>query len=111
MIISDPKKIGSLYNEIPLLLKIRNSFKVDSAWQQVGMFENTRVHCEWRGLHLEVDETRYEFGTGWELEAETDDDPQQVKALIETDLLQSNGIPCADSQRSKFANFLNRSIA
>ena len=43
-----------------------------SALVPLGGFRNVRHVYRWRGQYtLELDETRYDFGTAYELEAET----------------------------------------
>ncbi len=37
----------------------------------MGGFRNVRTEYSWQGLLLELDETRYEWGTLYELECET----------------------------------------
>lgn len=37
----------------------------------LGGFDNTRQEVSWQGFTLELDETKYPWGTLYELEAET----------------------------------------
>ncbi|XP_031280778.1 triphosphate tunnel metalloenzyme 3-like isoform X2 [Pistacia vera] len=72
-------------------------------WVCLGGFENVREVYEWRGLKLVVDETRYEFGTRYEVECENED-PEKVKRLLK-EFLNENGIKYDYSEKSKFAIF------
>ncbi|KAI6682334.1 hypothetical protein NL676_036215 [Syzygium grande] len=77
-----------------------------SGWGEfvgLGGFGNVRDVYEWKGLTLEVDETKYEFGTCYEIECESSD-PQAVKKVIE-EFLKDNGIEYKYSEASKFATF------
>ncbi|KAG6500607.1 triphosphate tunnel metalloenzyme 3-like [Zingiber officinale] len=70
----------------------------------LGGFRNVRAVYAWKeGLTLELDETQYVFGTGYELECETTD-PEKAKELLES-FLKENGIPYSYSEASKFAVF------
>ncbi|XP_074578525.1 triphosphate tunnel metalloenzyme 3 [Curcuma longa] len=70
----------------------------------LGGFRNVRAVYAWKeGLTLELDETRYDFGTSYEVECETTD-PEKAKELLES-FLKENGIPYSYSEASKFAVF------
>ncbi|CAI9113933.1 OLC1v1037494C1 [Oldenlandia corymbosa var. corymbosa] len=71
----------------------------------LGGFRNVRAVYEWNGLKLELDETRYDFGTCYEIECETSE-PERVKILLE-ELLNCNGILYSYSKANKFATFLS----
>lgn len=69
----------------------------------LGGFENLREVYEWKGLKLEVDETKYSFGTSYEVECESAD-PEGVKRVLE-EFLNENGIDYKYSEMTKFAVF------
>ncbi|XP_027333054.1 triphosphate tunel metalloenzyme 3 isoform X3 [Abrus precatorius] len=69
----------------------------------LGGFGNVRSVYEWKGLKLEVDETKFDSGTLYEIECESAD-PEGAKRLLE-DLLKENGIDYSYSTASKFAIF------
>ncbi|KAJ3301106.1 hypothetical protein HDV03_001336 [Kappamyces sp. JEL0829] len=73
-----------------------------------AQFSNTRTVYEWQGLELEVDETKYAFGTAYEIEIESTE-PEQAKKLVE-ELLTAHGIAYGFSKRSKFGNLKAGSI-
>ncbi|KAJ6363298.1 hypothetical protein OIU78_003470 [Salix suchowensis] len=66
-------------------------------------FENVREVYDWRGLKLEVDESKFSFGVCYEVECENDD-PERVKRELEG-FLKENGIDYKYSEMSKFAIF------
>ncbi|CAD6246168.1 unnamed protein product [Miscanthus lutarioriparius] len=74
----------------------------------LGGFSNTRavyeLEDEGGGLVLELDETRFDFGTSYELECETAE-PDRVKEVLER-LLTVAGVPYEYSRTNKFACFL-----
>lgn len=74
----------------------------------LGGFENTRQEISWQGYTLELDETKYPWGTLYELEAETDK-PEALRSQLEA-LLQQQGVPYSYSTTSKFANFVNKTL-
>ncbi|XP_010467163.1 PREDICTED: triphosphate tunel metalloenzyme 3-like [Camelina sativa] len=69
----------------------------------LGGFENVRNVYEWRGVKLEVDETKYAFGKCFEIECETEE-PERVKTMIE-EFLTENKIEFSNSDMTKFAVF------
>lgn len=71
----------------------------------LGGFRNVRAVYEWDGLKLELDETRYDFGTCYEVECETLE-PERTKNLLE-ELLKSNGVEYSYSKANKFAIFVS----
>jgi hypothetical protein len=76
-----------------------------------GGFGNTRAVYEYEleddggGLVLELDETRFDFGTRYELECETAE-PDRVKEVLER-LLTVAGVPYEYCGNSKFACFMS----
>ncbi|KAF8054827.1 TTM3 [Scenedesmus sp. PABB004] len=79
-----------------------------TALVSLGGFENTRQEVAWEGFTLELDATRYEWGTLYELEAETDK-PEALRARLEA-LLQEQDVAYSYSSTSKFANFIQRTL-
>lgn len=74
----------------------------------MGGFNNTRQEVSWKGFTLELDETKYPWGTLYELEAETDK-PEALRSQLEA-MLQQQDIPYSYSKTSKFANFVNKTL-
>lgn len=74
----------------------------------LGGFRNTRNEFSWNGLLLELDETKYEWGTVYELECETPE-PEKVRDKLEA-LLTQNGVQFTYSTTTKFANFRNKTL-
>lgn len=85
--------------------RVKEEFGVENEMGLVclGGFENVREVYDWKGLKLEVDETKYEFGISYEVECESED-PEGVKRLLE-EYLNENGIEYEYSEKSKFAVF------
>lgn len=95
-----PEKLGSLDSRI--LKRCKDEFGVKD-FVGLGGFANVRDVFDWKGLKLEVDETKYNFGTCYEIECETSD-PEGAKNLLE-EFLKENGIEYNYSEASKFAVF------
>lgn len=74
----------------------------------LGGFANTRQELRWESLLLELDETRFEWGTVYELECETDQ-LEVVKPRLEA-ALRGAGIAFRDGTVTKFANFVNKTL-
>lgn len=102
--VEDPDTILSLGGPVPELVRREGT----SSLRSLGSFENVRHEVRWRGGLLEVDETRYEHGTLYEVECETDN-PEGVKGLLEEDL-RGAGVSFSDGVTSKFANFVNKTL-
>ncbi|XP_030473111.1 triphosphate tunnel metalloenzyme 3 [Syzygium oleosum] len=98
--VADPGRMGSVGSRV--LRRCREEFGVGE-FVGLGGFGNVRDVYEWKGLTLEVDETKYEFGTCYEIECESSD-PEAVKKVIE-EFLKDNGIEYKYSEVSKFATF------
>ncbi|KAK2631039.1 hypothetical protein EUGRSUZ_L03509 [Eucalyptus grandis] len=98
--VADPGKMGSMGSRV--LRRCREEFGVGE-FVGLGGFGNVRDVYEWKGLTLEVDETKYEFGTCYEIECESSD-PEAVKKVIE-EFLKENGVEYKYSEASKFAIF------
>ncbi|KAJ8768193.1 hypothetical protein K2173_021133 [Erythroxylum novogranatense] len=101
--VGDPSKLGSIGSRI--VGRCRDEFGVvgDMGFVGLGGFENVREVYDWKGLNLEVDETKYGFGVCYEVECETAD-PEGVKKELEG-FLKENGIDYKYSEMSKFAVF------
>lgn len=103
--VENPSKLFDLESRV--VRRVREEFGVEeesgNGFVCLGGFENVREVFEWRGLKLEVDETKYAFGTNYEVECETED-PEAAKTLLE-ELLNDNGIVYVSSEMTKFAVF------
>ncbi|KAJ9141042.1 hypothetical protein P3X46_031625 [Hevea brasiliensis] len=101
--VADPSKLS--YIESRILKRCKDEFGVvvEMGFVCLGGFENVRQVYEWRGLKLEVDETKYSFGVSYEVECETPD-PEEAKRNLE-EFLKENGIDYKYSEMSKFAVF------
>lgn len=89
-----------------ILKRVREEFGVAGGLVCLGGFRNVRTVYDWQGLKLELDETRYDFGTNYELECESLN-PERDKRLLEN-FLNENGIGFSYSDLSKFAIFRSR---
>eukprot|EP01025_Chloroclados_australasicus_P019120 TRINITY_DN2029_c0_g1_i1.p1 TRINITY_DN2029_c0_g1~~TRINITY_DN2029_c0_g1_i1.p1 ORF type:complete len:198 (+),score=21.93 TRINITY_DN2029_c0_g1_i1:265-858(+) len=74
----------------------------------LGGFKNIRHVHHWEGLDLEVDETQYNWGTMYEIECESSE-PEIVKQKLEG-FLQDNNIDFGYTNKTKFANFVNKTL-
>ncbi|CAM6100846.1 unnamed protein product [Calypogeia fissa] len=95
-----PKRIAISTSE--LLKKVVSKFGATD-FVCLGGFRNIRSVYKWEGLKIELDETRFDFGTAYEVECE-DTDPERVRQVL-GNLLDSNGIQYSYSTKSKFAVF------
>ncbi|XP_002980711.2 triphosphate tunel metalloenzyme 3 [Selaginella moellendorffii] len=98
--VGDPSKLPAVTSAI--VQRVVREFGV-TEFVCLGGFKNTRQVFEWEGEKLELDETRYAFGTAYEVECETPD-PERVRAMLE-EFLGVHGIPFSHSVASKFAVF------
>jgi adenylate cyclase class IV len=105
--LKDPNALLT-YEGSPLMDKLKQEFKFGKGLQYLGGFDNKRMVYDWRGFTLEVDQTSYPWGCMYEIECETET-PEQLKESLEA-MLTKHNIPFEDSQRSKFQNFLNKSL-
>ncbi|XP_021912424.1 triphosphate tunel metalloenzyme 3-like isoform X2 [Carica papaya] len=101
--VDDPSKLLSIESRV--LKRVGEEFGVGAevGLACLGGFENLREVYEWNGVKLEVDETRYAFGTCYEIECENED-PERIKKMIE-EFLRENEIGFSDSEMTKFAVF------
>jgi len=102
----DPARLGGLDSPIIRLVAAEYGVGGDAApFICLGGFRNTRAVYDYEledgggGLVLELDETRFDFGTSYELE------PDRVKEVLES-LLTVAGVPYEYSRTNKFACFL-----
>ena len=93
-----------------ILKRVREEFGVvgENGLVCLGGFRNVRTVYDWKGLKLELDETKYDFGINYELECESLN-PERDKNLLEN-FLEKNGIRFSYSNVSKFAIFRSRKL-
>ncbi|KAL6841796.1 hypothetical protein ACP4OV_028308 [Aristida adscensionis] len=107
----DPALLGRVDSPIVRLVAAEYGVGGDATpFVCLGGFRNTRSVYELEdggeglGLVLELDETRFDFGTSYELECETAD-PDVAKEALER-LLTVAGVPYEYSRSNKFACFM-----
>ena len=100
--VAEPRKLGLAEESSRVLRRVRDEFGVKD-FVGLGGFENVRGVYEWKGLKLEVDETKYSFGVCYEIECESSE-PERAKKVLE-EFLAENGIEYSDAEASKFAVF------
>eukprot|EP01023_Acetabularia_acetabulum_P050240 TRINITY_DN5419_c0_g1_i1.p2 TRINITY_DN5419_c0_g1~~TRINITY_DN5419_c0_g1_i1.p2 ORF type:complete len:198 (-),score=26.49 TRINITY_DN5419_c0_g1_i1:253-846(-) len=103
--LKNPKGLLNLEN--PLVQDLKRNYSLDGLIS-LGGFKNIRQVHKWEGLVLEVDETGYDWGTLYELECETDQ-PEVAKQKLEK-FLQDSNIEFGYSSRTKFVNFVNKTL-
>lgn len=102
--VNEPNKLLELESRIVKRVKEEFGSKVvGDGLMSLGGFGNVRQIFEWKGLKLEVDETKFPFGTGYEVECETEN-PEEAKILLE-EFLNANEIGFSYSEMTKFAVF------
>ncbi|KAK1268150.1 hypothetical protein QJS04_geneDACA006442 [Acorus gramineus] len=104
--VAEPGRLAALAAASRVVRRAVEEFGVgEGGFVCLGGFRNVRAVYGWveAGLTLEVDETRFEFGTAYEVECETAE-PERARELLEG-LLRENGIPYAYNEASKFAVF------
>ncbi|CAG9463344.1 unnamed protein product [Pedinophyceae sp. YPF-701] len=94
--------------DCPVMAFVRKKFGEGVKLRCLGGFDNFRQEAHWEGQVLEVDETKFEWGTLYEIEAETAE-PEALKGRLEA-WLQGADVPYAYSTTTKFANFRNRTL-
>ncbi|CAK0783688.1 hypothetical protein CVIRNUC_006887 [Coccomyxa viridis] len=103
--LEDPSKL--LQVDLPFIKDLQKKYNV-SELKSLGGFKNVRSDYDWEGFKLELDETKFDWGTVYEIEVETPD-PDQLKAKLEL-FLKSRDIPYKYNTTTKFANFINRKL-
>ncbi|KAF8118967.1 hypothetical protein N665_0001s0026 [Sinapis alba] len=101
--VDSPSKLSSLGSRVLKRVKEEYGFEDFRGFVCLGGFENVRNVYEWRGVKLEVDESKYAFGNCYEIECETEE-PERVKSMI-VEFLSANDIEFKDSDMTKFAVF------
>ena len=99
--VAEPAKLGSVESRV--LGRVKEEFGTEKGLVGLGGFGNLRSVYDWKGLKLEVDETKFDFGTLYEIECESSD-PEGAKRLLE-EFLKENEINYSYSTASKFAIF------
>ncbi|GJN20463.1 hypothetical protein PR202_gb07844 [Eleusine coracana subsp. coracana] len=109
----NPARLGGIDSPIIRLVASECGVGGDAApFVCLGGFRNTRSVYDLEddseglglGLVLELDETRFDFGTSYELECETAE-PDRAKEVLER-LLTVAGVPYEYSQSNKFGCFM-----
>jgi uncharacterized protein YjbK len=90
------------------LIKTLKAETISRKFSISGEFSTIRHIYDYDEMKIEVDETIYEFGNAYEIEIENTD-PVKTKEKIERILGNAN-IEFAYSKRSKFANFISKSV-
>ncbi|KAK4433328.1 Triphosphate tunnel metalloenzyme 3 [Sesamum alatum] len=98
--LDDPQKL--MHVDLRVLRRVKEEFGV-KRFVGLGGFRNVRNVYMWKGMKLEVDEAKYDFGEMYEVECETSE-PERVKKMME-DFVKENGIDYSYSVMSKFAVF------
>ncbi|EOA31463.1 hypothetical protein CARUB_v10014647mg [Capsella rubella] len=101
--VDSPDKLSAVGSRVLKRVQEEYGFKDFLGFVCLGGFENVRNVYEWRGVKLEVDETKYAFGKCFEIECETEE-PERVKTMIEEFLTESK-IEFSNSDMTKFAVF------
>jgi uncharacterized protein YjbK len=104
--LADPQAL--LESSSPLITKLKSQYGLKKGLTLLGGFQNLRKEYSWRGHLLELDQTSYPWGTLHELECETTT-PQKLKLELES-LLDNYGVAYSDSTKSKFANFVDKTL-
>ncbi|KAF5749584.1 triphosphate tunel metalloenzyme 3 [Tripterygium wilfordii] len=99
----EPLRLNTIESRILRRCKEEFGILEGDGFVGLGGFENLREVFDWKGLKLEVDETKYVFGTCYEVECESED-PEGVKKVLEG-FLNEYGIQYSYSEMSKFAVF------
>ncbi|KAK0570932.1 hypothetical protein LWI29_008667 [Acer saccharum] len=101
--VENPAKLYDIDSRV--VRRAREEFGLENGVGLVclGGFENVREVYDWKGLKLEVDETKYAFGISYEVECETEN-PEEAKRVLE-EFLNENGIVYIYSEMTKFGSF------
>lgn len=98
--LEDPQKLMNVDSRV--LRRVKEEFGI-KGFVALGGFRNVRGVFEWKGVKLEIDEVKYDFGDMYEVECESLE-PERVKGIIE-EFFKENEIEYSDSVMSKFAIF------
>lgn len=98
--VEDPSNL--LTASSPLLQSLPSRF-VCPSFVCLGGFRNERSVFKWEGDTIELDETKFAFGTQYEIECETSK-PEELKKKLEK-FLAENGVPFCNSSSTKFGIF------
>lgn len=104
--LEDPKSLAQM--DLPIMAGLREQFDIGRDLKFLGGFHNQRKVYDWHGHVLEVDRTAFSWGTVHELECETDR-PEQVRKELE-DFLKSIGVSYTYATKTKFANFIEKTL-
>lgn len=105
--LEDPSSM--LTSEISVIKKLKETVgEIPGGLVSLGSFFNLRREYIWRGHVLELDQTSFPWGTLYEIEAETPK-PEELKQELEAVLAQHD-IPYSYSVKSKFANFIEKTL-
>jgi len=108
---SSSKPSSAFLDEAPQDNPVLRSLREDYEAKElvcIGGFRNVRKEFAFEGHTLELDETRFDHGTVYEIEVESAD-PERVKEKLEA-FLRENGIEFEYSATTKFANFINKTL-
>eukprot|EP01025_Chloroclados_australasicus_P034522 TRINITY_DN3526_c0_g1_i2.p1 TRINITY_DN3526_c0_g1~~TRINITY_DN3526_c0_g1_i2.p1 ORF type:complete len:214 (+),score=36.38 TRINITY_DN3526_c0_g1_i2:333-974(+) len=100
-----PSKLLEL--DFDMIKKLKEDTQV-SELKCLGGFKNVRKEITWEGELLELDETRYDWGTVHEIECETSQ-PEAVRDKLQ-EFLKEKDIEFKWNTTTKFANFINRTL-
>ncbi|KAL0299306.1 UNVERIFIED_CONTAM: Triphosphate tunnel metalloenzyme 3 [Sesamum radiatum] len=98
--LDDPQRLMQV--DLRVVRRVEEEFGV-KRFVGLGGFRNVRKVHKWKGVKLDVDEAKYEFGEMYEVECETSE-PERVKKMLE-EFFKENGIDYSYSVMSKFAVF------
>ena len=104
--LQDPQSL--LDASSPLISKLKTLYGLKKGLVALGGFYNLRKEYQWQSNLLEVDQTCYPWGTLHEVECETKE-PEKLKGQLEG-LLTAHGVPFSYSTKSKFANFIDKTL-
>lgn len=109
---SSSKPSSAFLTEAPqdnaVIRSLREDFPACTELLCLGGFRNVRKEFPFEGHTLELDETRFEHGTVYEIEVESTD-PEPLKKKLEA-FLKENEIEFEYSATTKFANWINKTL-
>lgn len=105
--LKDPSSM--LASDISVIEKLKEFVgTIPGGLVSLGSFFNLRREYVWRGHLLELDQTSFPWGTLYEIEAETSK-PEELKQELEA-ILTQHDIPYSYSVKSKYANFIEKTL-